>query len=291
MYIHYVTNAELCDEIRKNIWKIPHDISGVICIPRGGLFCGTIVAEFLHVPIYTVDSFLNGTSLGTGAAGENMRTIQSGKFLVIDDSISSGASMSEAYNKLGGSGFIYCAAAADMSMKPKWPIVPDIILCEIPEFRLFEMNLFRSGWISRTVLDIDGVLCRDPEYGLDLDENRYIEHIRRARPLMPLSYPALALCTSRLYKYYEDTAYWCNENNIRYNMLYMSDIPSVEDRIRLIDDPIVKDMKANVYSSYHPDDAILFIESSLNEANHIYGKTGRPVLCMETNEVIQDPCK
>lgn len=289
MYIHYVTNANLCNEIRKNIWKIPHDISGVICVPRGGLFCGSIIAEFLHIPIYTVDSFLNGSSLGTGIAGQNIKARQSNTFLVIDDSISSGSSMLDTYNKLGDNNFIYCVVIADMSMKEKWPIIPDIILCEIPEFRLFELNLFRSGWVPRFILDIDGVLCKDPEYGLDLDEDKYIDHIRNAFPLMSLSYPALALCTSRLYKYYKDTVYWCNNNNIQYNMIYMSDIPSIEERMRLINDPIVKDMKSNVYSSYHPDDAILFIESSLTEASHIYTKTHRPVLCMETNTIFQDP--
>lgn len=289
MHINYVTNADLCNEIRKNLWKIPHDISGVICIPRGGLFCGSVIAEFLHVPIYTVDSFLEGKDLGMGLARENM-SVKMGKWLVVDDSVATGKALTDAYYRLKGYGdFIFCAVVADMGMQGYWQHVPDVIvLCDIWEPRVFELNLFRTVWITKSILDIDGVLCKNPQWGLDENEELYIEHIKNADPLMPLTYPALALCTSRLSKYCEETKTWLVKNNIQYQMLYMSDIPSREERMNLIRDPIVTDMKARVYSSYHQDDAALFIESSYSEASHIFSITKRPVLCLDTNTLIQD---
>ena len=58
MHINWVTNAQLCDIVRENLWKVPRDVDGIICVPRGGLFVGSIIAEFLHKPLYTPNSFL-----------------------------------------------------------------------------------------------------------------------------------------------------------------------------------------------------------------------------------------
>lgn len=282
--INYVTNSDLCDIVRRNMHKIPHDIDGVIGVPRGGLFVAVIVSEFLNVPLYSVESFIRGETLGAGKAGEGFRPTHYGKYAVIDDSVELGGTMSqvkELFANIPGE-FVYVAAICENSDVQG---CVDIVLEHVDEFRLFELNLFRIGLVERMILDIDGVLCENPRHGIDLDEGAYVDFILHTRPRFPVLYSPLALCTSRLLKYSEPTIKWLCDNNISYQNLYMLDIGSVEEKMRLMDSPEVTDMKATVYNM-HPE-AILFIESDKSEAEHIFSLTGRPVLCTDTNTMIQ----
>jgi adenine/guanine phosphoribosyltransferase-like PRPP-binding protein/uncharacterized HAD superfamily protein len=284
MRINWVTNADLCNIIRQNLYKIPHDIDGVICIPRGGLFVGTIIAEYLHKPMYILDSFANNKTIGNGKAECGLSNTNFGRYVVIDDSVSSGESFRKANETLKQFPykFIYIACIGKQADMPS----TDIILSVVPEFRLFELNFFRSSWVSHCIFDIDGVLCKDPEYGIDLDEDRYIDHIKNVPALIPLQFPVKAICTHRLYKYLEPTREWLSKNGIGYNMIYMLDYPTIEDKIKNANNPVYLNMKSNVYNLY--PDAILFVESNYNEAMRIYQNTHRPVLCTDANIILQD---
>lgn len=285
MYINWVTNADLCNIIRQNLYKIPHDIDGVICIPRGGLFVGTIIAEYLHKPMYTVETFAKNMSLGCGNVEEDgLPTTNFGRYIVVDDSVLHGESFSKANEVLKQFPytFIYVGCIGEQENMPN----TDIILSVVPEFRLFELNFFRSSWVNLCIFDIDGVLCKDPEYGIDLDEEKYIDHIRNAPSLIPLQFTVKAICTHRLYKYIEPTQEWLSNHGISYHMLYMLDYPSVEDKIKYSNTPQYLNAKSNVYSSY--PDALLFVESNYDEALRIYQNTHRPVLCTDANIILQD---
>ena len=160
----------------------------------------------------------------------------------------------------------------------------DIVLSHVREFRLFELNMFRTEHVSRMVFDIDGVLCEEPSWGLDLDEGRYLEHIRNARPRIPLAYPALAICTHRLLRYAEPTMEWLEENGIGWSHLYMLDLPSVGEKVAKSASHEVLNMKSDAYMM-HPE-AILFVESSWEESERIARNTGRPVLCTDRNVLV-----
>ena len=49
----YVTYADMVSIIRKNLWRIPHDIDVIIGVPRSGLFAATIISEYLGINIAT----------------------------------------------------------------------------------------------------------------------------------------------------------------------------------------------------------------------------------------------
>ena len=284
MYINWVTNADLCNIIRQNLYKIPHDIDGIICIPRGGLFVGTIVAEYLHKPMYTVESFVNNRNIGCGQVEMGIPVTDNKRYVVIDDSVSSGKSLAIANERLKEFPyeFIYVACVGKELQMPN----TNIVLSAVSEFRLFELNFFRSSWVSSCIFDIDGVLCKDPEYGIDLDEEKYIEHIKNVKPLIPLQFPVKAICTHRLTKYAEPTREWLRNNNIGYNMLYMLNFPDIENKIKNINSPSYLNMKSSVYDMHK--DALLFVESNYNEAVRIYQNTHRPVLCTDANVILQD---
>ena len=284
MHINYVTNADLCNIIRQNLYKIPHDVDGIICIPRGGLFVGTIVAEFLHKPIYTVESFINQKDIGCGEAEFGIPLTDFKRYVVIDDSVSSGKSFARTREQLKNFSyeFIYIACVG------KEPQIPntDIVLSVIPEFRIFELNFFRSSWVTHCIFDIDGVLCPNPGYGVDFNEDEYMKHLTNVAPLIPLQYNVLALCTHRLVKYYETTKNWLQKNNISYNQLFMLDFKSTQEKLENLNSDNFRLMKTSVYQHY--PEAVLFVESDYNEAMTIYTNTHRPVLCTDANIILQD---
>lgn len=283
-HINYVTNAELCDIIRQNLYKIPHEIDGVICIPRGGLFVGAMVAEFLHKPMYTVESFINQKTIGCGSVECGIPETNFKRYIVIDDSVSSGKSFHQAHEQLKNFPyeFIYVACIGKESQTPN----TDIILYIVPEFRLFEFNFFRSSWVRHCIFDIDGVLCPNPEPGIDLSEEKYLDHLNNVKPLILPQFSVKALCTHRLKQYYEPTAKWLERHGINYDMLYMLSFDSIEEKIRNLNSDIFRLMKTDVYQCY--PEALLFVESDYNEAMTIYQNTHRPVLCTDRNIILQD---
>ena len=282
MHINWVTNAQLCDIIRNNLWKLPRDIDGIICVPRGGLFVGSIIAEFLHKPLYTPTSFLEGNTLGNGLALSNTRT-NFNKYLVIDDSTSSGNSFKNIQQLFldRSEQFIYVAA---IGAKQDMPYC-DIILDCVEEFRLFELNFFRSSWVCHCIFDIDGVLCKDPQPGIDLDEEKYINHLNNVEPLYLPQFPILSLCSHRLMKYASQTQQWLKKYNIEYNMLYLLDFNSIEEKLEKINSPELLNMKSWVYKQY--PNALMFVESNFEEAKRIFQNTNRPILCIEKNIILQ----
>ena len=287
MHLNYVTNAQLCEIIRTNLYKIPHNIDGIICIPRGGLFVGAIMSEFLHKPIYTVDSFLEGKSLGSGLGMNNDATPPNpyGTYIVVDDSSSSGASFTKASQVLKDhkGTLLYTAVICDEQYAPD---NVDIILSSVPEPRIFELNLFRLRFLNRCIVDIDGVLCVDPAPGLDLNEELYIEHILNAAPTVHLGQYVMALCTHRLIKYAPQTQQWLKQNDIKYGTLHMLAFNSIQEKIENMNTIGFLNMKTTVYDQY--PDAQLFIESNWDEAQRIYKNLHRPVLCTDTNILLQD---
>ena len=57
----YITLHDLTTTVRNNIYKIPHDIDFVIGIPRSGIIVGSIISEFLNVPLIDIDSYCAGS--------------------------------------------------------------------------------------------------------------------------------------------------------------------------------------------------------------------------------------
>ena len=286
MRINYVTNAELCEIIRENLYKIPHDIDGVICIPRGGLFVGCVVAEFLHKPIYTIDTFLAGFSLGHGACVDDFPIAENKKYVVIDDSTTSAAnSMRVARKRLSetNASFVYVACVCDSDTQEN----VDIVLSSIPQFRLFELNLFRSAWVRHFIFDIDGVLCKDPDYGIDMNEEAYIQHMLTAPPKFLPQYRVMALCTHRLLKYAKYTEEWLKSNSVEYGTLWMLDFESMEEKVSKLNTNEYLNMKSDTYKKYGSE-VLLFVESNWDESVRIYNNTHKPVLCTDKNILLQD---
>lgn len=229
----YYTGEQLYRIIQNNIHKIPHDIAGVVAVARGGLFPGFIIAEHFNIPITTVDKFVENqeTCWFNESTFIKFENIKNGKLLVIDDSVCTGNSFKQAINKLNNiTRFSFIFAAIHSNVNFDNLIVLDDNNLYSDYTRLYEFNLFRTFMFDDCVCDIDGVLCKDPEWGLDTKEDEYITFLTSTSPYIKVPKINIIL-TSRIEKYRQQTEYWLNKNNILYNQLIMCPFNSINDKI------------------------------------------------------------
>lgn len=229
----YYTGEQLYKIVQSNIHKIPHDIAGVIAIARGGLFPGFIIAEHLNVPITTVDKFIENQEncWFNESTFIKFNNITNGKLLVIDDSVCTGNSLKQTMNKLKNiTGFSFVFATIHASTSFDNLIVLDDNTVYWDFSRLYEFNLFRTFLFNDCVSDIDGVLCKDPDWGLDTKENEYVYFLTNTAPYIHV--PKIdILLTSRIEKYRPQTENWLKKNNISYNQLIMTPFNNINDKL------------------------------------------------------------
>lgn len=283
-FMRYITVSELSNMIRKNLWKIPHDIDLIVGIPRSGMLPATMIALFLNTRLTDIDSFVeDGGCFSNGLSrGKYVKKDKIKKVLIVDDSIFSGNSLSDAKRKLKAVlseyEYTFCVPIATTIGAAKVDIFFEII----DEDRVFEWNIFHHLVLSKACVDIDGVLCLDPVE--DDDGEKYQLFIQTATPLFLPTCKINTLISCRLEKYRSLTENWLAQNNILFDQLIMLDFPDKATRVEW-----------NKHGSYkgkyyrQRTDCVLFIESSLKQANTIAEISNKPVYCVENNTMIYIP--
>ena len=277
--MRYVTIAELSDIIRRNLWKIPHDIDLVVGVPRSGMLPASMIALYLNTNLGDIDSLLEDKYFPTGDTRKYMmRHKEIKKVLVVDDSVYSGGSITKTKD-------ILSAIASKYEITYLTPITTswskenvDISLETIDESRIFEWNLFHHCFLEKSCFDLDGVMCCDPT--IDDDGAQYVKFLETAAPLFIPTAPIDTIITCRLEKYRKQTEAWLTKYNINYKELVMLNMPTKAERIKW--------GKHGEYKGeyYKKSDCHLFIESSSRQANVIANISGKPVICIETNTVV-----
>ena len=54
MIMQYRTIRDLSDLIRRNLWKIPHDIDLVVGVPRSGMLPASMIALYLNTKFTSI---------------------------------------------------------------------------------------------------------------------------------------------------------------------------------------------------------------------------------------------
>ena len=288
MRYHYITLSDLSAMIRKNLYKVPHDIDFVIGVPRSGMIPACIIAEFINVPVIDVDSFISGAKPtgGNRLRFKHTNTNQHPKVLVIDDTVFSGTAMLRTRAKLErfkkDYDFIYAAAylegrASDVInfwLDEDWQYTNNFT---IPV--LYEWNIFHhySHVESHCAYDIDGVFCLDPPD--ERNEQAYLDYLANATPLFCPTAPISTIITYRLIKNKEITMQWLAKQGIQYRELIMFNAQSWQARNNSGIGPA--DFKAEYYKN---DPSLwIYIESDDDQARRIHHLTNKQVLCVKTN--------
>jgi uncharacterized HAD superfamily protein/hypoxanthine phosphoribosyltransferase len=277
--LNFRTIADLNATILRNLHRIPSDVDAVVGVPRSGLMAGSLVALALNLPLADVVGFAEGRLLASGKTRTH-RGLHSGfealrHVLVVDDSARTGSAMSEARRMLTEAcpdkRFTFCAIYGLREVARELDFVFEIVA----DPRIFQWNVMHHGLLGNACVDIDGVLCRDPQDHENDDGEAYLRFLSEVAPLHRPTQTIGALVTSRLEKYRPQTEGWLRSHGVAYQKLVMLDLPDMASRRRL-----------NAHGSfkaeyYRKSDATLFIESELSQAETIVRVSGKPVLCMD----------
>lgn len=185
--------------------EFPRDADLVVGLPRSGLMAATFVSLALNLPLADLDGFLEGRILAAGStrrrASFDLAAHEFHRVLVIDDSLLSGKSMQEARDKVAAAGLSgRCVFSAIYGTEDKNELA-DIVLDTVPWPRVFQWNLMNHHILQRACLDLDGVLCFDPPYGIERNETQYVDFLQTARPMLVPGRPVAHIVTSRSERY------------------------------------------------------------------------------------------
>lgn len=282
--MNYRSLSDLSKLITSNLHRIPTDVDLVVGIARSGILPAITISLMLNLRYADLDGFLEGRLAGAGStklhAGliDNFSAVR--HVLVIDDSLNRGDAMREAKERLRhlahGIRFTFAAAY----VVPDGRDEVDIALEILPLPRIFEWNFIHHVYLQQACVDIDGVLCLDPREEENDDGANYVRFLTGATPLYRPTRRIGWLVTSRLEKYRPQTEAWLARHGIQYDKLVMLDLPSAAERRRL---GVHGKFKGE---TYRDSEAVLFIESEYGQAMEIARVSGKPVLSIEGQEMI-----
>jgi uncharacterized HAD superfamily protein/hypoxanthine phosphoribosyltransferase len=272
------TYHDLQRDILQNLWRIPNDVDVIVGIPRSGMLVASFMSLSLNLPLVDLDGFCSGRVFESGTTRRrNNASLHFRRALIVDDSSRTGEALARAVEKLNTASCVLppvvtCVVYGTSAIRDAVDIVMEII----DQPRIFEWNvLHHPGILKDACLDIDGVLCHDPNHAENDDGPAYLDFLKEARPLYLPSHPIKALVTSRLEKYRPETENWLSRHGIVYEKLIMLDLPNAMER-----------RKAGAHGShkaayYRSSSATLFVESELKQAHEIARLSGKPVLSLE----------
>lgn len=273
--------------INDNLSKIPKDIDLIVGIPRSGLLVANLISLSLNKPLLNLEEFLEKKESNGGERVKKYKKkfSQIKKVLVVDDSLNTGSALQKAKEKIKAAGIrkkiIYLVAY----LKPGEEEKTNIYLehCSMP--RVFEWNIFHHNILTKSCVDIDGILCRDPMEEENDDGEKYLNFIKNIEAKIVPTIKISTLVTCRLEKYRRATEDWLKKNKIEYDKLVMMPYKTKEER-----------MKYGNYGEFKAEEYLkskneLFIESEKKQAEKIFSITKKDVYSFSESKMfsLQNP--
>ena len=286
----YITLSDLSNTIRKNIWKRPRDIDFIITIPRSGTIAGSIISEFLNVPLIDIDSFVAGVKPYGGGRLRyyNKKEHNTKRVLVVDDTVYSGLSKVQTKEKLKEFAeeyeFIFMAVYLEGPGKKHVDLYLEDISMYTNNYKqivLYEWNIFHhnENEMAAMLFDLDGVMCVNPPD--ERNEEAYQSYIRNAIPLFVPTAKIGGIVTFRLIKNSQATEEWLKKQGVEYDNLIMFNAQTWEERAAHGIHPGI--WKGEIYKSL--PQYRLFVESDPTQAQIIADVSGKQVYCVEDNKM------
>ncbi len=280
--MNYRSISDLSLLIARNMDRLPRDIDVVVGIPRSGLMVASLIALATNRPMADVAGFCEGRLLASGHtrrhAGLDVEAGAVRRILLIDDSIDTGASLSQAQLAISAARpEVEVVTLVAFAAAREAPV--DISLEVVPHPRAFEWNIMHHPILERACVDIDGVVCVDPTEDENDDGLRYVQFLDHAKALHLPTRRVGAFVTNRLEKYRSQTERWLAHAGLSYGHLIMLDLPNKEARIRSGSHSLHK------ATFYRKSAFELFIESDVRQASEIARLSGKPVYCLEDRSV------
>ena len=285
--MNYRNLADLAADLFLLGSRLPADLDLIVGVPRSGLLAAQILALYRNLPLTDVEGLITGRVIESGPRGEAALQRLAGrpraKVLVLDDSLWSGGQLAGVRRRIGSADLSYQVSYAAAYVIPGAESQVDFFCDVVSLPRVFEWNVLHHSALNSACVDLDGILCRDPDPAENDDGPEYRRFLQNVLPTMVPRERIGAIVTARLEKYRPETEHWLERHGIRYNRLVM--LSGVSAEARAARRPHAA-FKARYYRRHSEHD--LFIESSLWQAKEILVRAGKPVLCWETRELITD---
>jgi orotate phosphoribosyltransferase len=282
----YRSVADLDEDVVAWLQQLPADLELIVGIPRSGLLVASLLALHLNLPMTDVAGLIEGRVLQPGPrySGDVTGLLdEPRRVLVVDDSVLLGRQLETVREQVRSARLAHTIRYAALYPAPGSEHHVDFYFETVATPRCFEWNLMHHPWVlSKTCMDIDGVLCRDPSPEENDDGRQYRQFLtsteRRYLPTAPVRW----LVTARLEKYRALTEEWLRAHGVEYSELIMMDYPDMAAR-----------RAANAYASFKAEayartGALLFVESSSTLAAEVARLSGKSVFCLETRRMM-DP--
>lgn len=275
--MNYRGYSDLSILIKKNLHQIQSkQIDLIIGIPRSGMVPAYILAMYLRKDCCDLETFLKRRYTLDGLQNNNTSSITQSRrlnILLVDDCISSGRSLKHSLSQIPDDINleinILCIYSSEKTRNDV-----DLFFEYLPGVSVFEWNIFHSFIIKNSLLNIEGVLCAEPEEDINYDEEKYRDYVLNAPLLFFPTGKIGCLVTNRLEKYREETETWLKKNNIEYGSLIMASSSLQNNKLAKY--------KAATYKLYKKE---LCIEHKRDQSIRIYQLTKKPVYCVESNEL------
>tara|TARA_R110000765_G_scaffold230275_1_gene333708 strand:+ start:794 stop:1816 length:1023 start_codon:yes stop_codon:yes gene_type:complete len=275
----YIKTSQLIEDCRDLLLpQLGHlNLKGILGIPRSGMLPASMIALWLNLPLYTINSLshnLEVMSACSESGGIRMKGHKDsgGKILVIDDTVYAGTAIRDIKEKINEAA-IYTTVYAHPDSLDK----VDIFARTLPPPHILEWNLFNCSYIENALLDFDGILCPNVPYSKCKNEEEYTDYIKNVEPFyhrMPKTF-CHGIVTARLEKYRDITEEWLERHGVKYGSLKM--YPTEKEEIR--DRNHIQEAASFKSEHFVTSSAHFFIESELPEAVMIRKKSGKFVIC------------
>lgn len=275
----YLSCADLARDTLRMAEQLPPEIAGIVGIARCGMMPAALLATHLHLPLYEVETLLDGTHLGHGKRLD-APTEHPLPLLLVDDACGPEArTMAVCRRQLAYHGIteVFSAVVYPRSGSPGIDYFGRVV--EWPRF--LEWSTYNGEPCPRMMLDFDGVVCTDPPKPEEsYTEEEFRKVLAEARPrFVPRRLPVAAIVSARLEKYRDVTIEWLRYHGAEYQRLELIDQPTAEARRLHVS---IAQYKAHHYARSR---CIFFVESNPDQAQEIARITQKLVACPDTGKV------
>lgn len=285
--LSYVSWAELHRDVVALMETVHKEgIVGIVGVPRSGMIPASQLAVMMGVPLTSVNEFvLTGEFHADGFSRINDRPVAEGPVLLLEDSVNTGRSLLHQVKKLGGTEIHSRFQYANFTIIPASLYTaqhrpPLYCVRQVPHPRIFAWNWLDSWITSRSMFDIDGVICADPRI-FDDEPTAYIHEIKNLLPRYITKQPAVhTFCTNRLERFRDVTEEYLRKHGLFWNTLLMR--PEKTAAERRAAGPYGR-WKGERYAA--ATNLQLFVESDRVQAELIFRVSGKPVLCTDADKM------
>ncbi len=278
--MNYRNYHDLIKLVWENLDQIP-EVDIVVGIPRSGMIPASVIALQLNKPLLTFDAFLKNEAPRAGERLKiNYEQLNNSelKVLIVDDSISTGNELNKKKRLLKKEEIDCDYKFLCVYSSPESVEMPDFYFEVIETPRIFQWNILNQYYLSKSCLDMDGVLCLDPTEEENDDGENYREFCLNAKPLFIPNYKIGHIVTSRLEKFRKETEFWLKKRGVKYGQLHMMQYNDAVERRR-----------ANKYGEFKAGifietESVMFIESDPKQSKIIHALTNKPVFCTDSME-------